>query len=284
MIELFYFWSGPNYSWGREESRGWCGTQTIFFSKFNSSVQPLLWEASEGGWLPPLHWNFKGEDSGNTLFHDNFWHYLFSSFGFFSADVHLKQSKCDWFSLFPHYFNLFPNLSSPTFFHSHYPELLLCMNLHVLMSLSSLFLLMSNILFPATLICSVFPLQLSVYNCNPDLFWFPSLSLFTFFFQLHWMFLSLTISFSSLWKLLVNNTMQNYLLIIDHLAAVQICTAPLNTCAIQFTLFLYNVNKKGCILEWKYRKSSEQIISYFESKCDTLQHWLEIHINLFFIS
>lgn len=135
------------------------------------------------------------------------------------------------------------------------------------MSLSSLFLLMSNILFLSTMICSVFPLQLSAYNCNPDLFWFPTLSLplFTFLFQLHWMFLSLTISFSSLWKLLMNNTMQYCLLIIDHLAAVQICTAPLNTCAIQCTLFLYNVNKKGCILQWKYRKCREQIISYFES-------------------
>lgn len=60
----------------------------------------------------------------------------------------------------------------------------------------------------------------------------------------------------------MNNTMQYCLLIIAHLAAVQVCTAPLNTCAIQF---LYNVNKKGCMLEWKYRKSREQIISYFES-------------------
>lgn len=184
------------------------------------------------------------------------------------SEVHLKQIKSDWFSLFPYYFNLFPNLSSPTFFHSHYPELVFFAWVSVFWCLSpphfcwwAIFYFLppwfalsfhsSSLHTIVTLIYSGSPLSLSPF--------------LPFYFQLHWMFLSLTISFSSLWKLLMNNTMQCCLLIIDHLAAVQICNSLLNTCAIQCTLFLYNANKKGCILHWKYRKCREQIISYFES-------------------
>lgn len=264
MIELFYSWSGPNYGWGRGGSRGCSGTQTILFSEFNSSVQPLLWETSVRGWLPPPHWNFKGGDTGNILFHYNFWHLLFSSFGFILVTILNKASLTD-FLFFQITLITLANLSSCAFFHSHYPELLFLRE-SPCFDVSLLPIPVDEQYFISCHLDLLFLLQLSAYNCNPDLFWFSTLSLPLYlFFQLHWMFLSLTISFSSLWNLLMNNTMQYCLQIIDHLAAVQICTAPLNTCAIQFTLLLYNVNKKGCILEWEYRKSGEQIISYFES-------------------
>lgn len=147
-------------------------------------------------WLPPPHQNCKGEGSSNILFHDDF--YLMFCFG----DTLPQQTKADWFSIFPH----FPTLpKSP--FPCVFPQSLSwvafsCMSLHVLMSLSSLFLLMSSILFPVTFICSVFSLQLSAYNCNSDLFWFPSLSLFFFLVTALnvslWQFLSL-LSWSS-WR------------------------------------------------------------------------------------
>lgn len=150
----------------------------LLFSKFNSSLRSLLWEALVEGWLPTAHQNFKGEDSGNILFHELLIPLIFLCF----ISMAFISKKSDWFSLSPNYIKHSLNLPSPTFSHSHYPELhFFCMSLHVLMSLSSLFLLMSNTLFPVTLISSVFPLQLSVYNSNHDLFWFPSLSIFTFF-------------------------------------------------------------------------------------------------------
>lgn len=105
---------------------------------------------------------------------------------FWGCSSQTKQVLTDFLFLHITHITLITYQTSPTFSHSHYPELLFfCMTLHVVMSLSSLFLLMSNILLPVTLICSVFSLQPSAYNCNPDLFWFPTLSPSLPFFQLH---------------------------------------------------------------------------------------------------
>lgn len=94
------------------------------------------------------------------------------------SDINFKQNKSARFSHFPNWFNHSQVFFSLTVLSSLYSELPFISSLHILMSLSSLLLLMSNILFPVTLICSVFPLQLSAHNSNRDLFWF---SLFTFF-------------------------------------------------------------------------------------------------------
>lgn len=92
-------------------------------------------------------------------------------------------------------------------------------------------------------------------HSNHNLLWFLSLSLFFTFFTFIYLFIFgngiecfLFDNFLSLLKLLVNNTIQYYLLIIDHLAPAQICTASLNTCAIHSLCFLIIRIKRAAYL------------------------------------
>lgn len=55
---LSWFSSGQDQTMA-EEAEDEVGLRPYFFSKFNSSVQSLLWEASVGGQLPPPRWNYK---------------------------------------------------------------------------------------------------------------------------------------------------------------------------------------------------------------------------------